>query len=181
MRQALLIATLAAAALAATASAAKSPVALAAALANTKVSAAQLPHGYKLPVVGKYKLTAGDKKHGAVGGTIIALDHGGEVVIYIVFKTTAQAQADFAHANYGTTTHKPAPSSVPKPNVEISTSTSGKVGLNNVTIGLTDIAFPYKNVLIQAGTSSQTNPHHGDVAGAVALAHFAVQHLNAVG
>jgi hypothetical protein len=180
MRQALLITAAVAAALAATAGAAVSPTALAAALARAKVSAAQLPHGYKLPVVSTYKLTAGDKKHGAVGGTTIVLDHGAEVVIYIVFKTQAEAQADFAHAKYGTTSHRPAPATVPKPNVEIDTSTSGKVGLNNVTIGLTDIAFPYKNVLIQAGTSSETSRKHGDVAGAVALAHFAVQHVDAV-
>jgi hypothetical protein len=180
VRQALLITAIGAAALAAQAGAAKSPTALAAALAHAKIEGAQLPHGYKSPVVEAYKITAGDKKHGAAGGASISADNGGEVVIYIVFKTPAEAQADFAHAKFGTASHRAAPSSIPKPNVEVNTSTSGKVGLNTVTIGLTDIAFVYKNILIQAATSSQTSVEHGNVAGATALAQFALSHLKSV-
>jgi len=180
LRRALPIAIAAAAALAAGAGAANSPSALASALTHTKVTAAQLPHGYKSPVVGAYKLTAGDKSHGAVGGATIVADNGGQVVIYIVFKTSAQARADFEHGNFGKASRTSAPSSLPKPNVEVNTSTSGTVGANTVTIGITDIAFPYKNVLVQAATSSQSSTKHGDIAGAVALATFALAHLKSV-
>jgi hypothetical protein len=181
LRQALPVAAAVTASLAATAAAAKSPAALATALAHTKVTAAQLPHGYKSPVVAAYKISAGDKTHGAVGGASIVADHGAQVVIYIVFETAAQAKADFEHGNFGAASHKPAPGSIPKPNVEVSASTSGKVGANTVTIGITEIAFPYGNVLVQAATSSQTSTKHGDVAGAVALAQFALSHLKSVG
>ena len=181
LRQVLPIAIAAAACLAAGAGAAQSPSALAAALAHTKVTAAQLPHGYKSPVVAAYKLSAGDKTHGAVGAASITADHGAELVIYLVFKTAAEAKADFEHGNFANVSHKAAPSSIPSPNVEVNTSTTGKVGANTVTIGITEIAFPYENVLIQAATSSQTSTTHGDVAGAAALAKFALAHLKAAG
>jgi hypothetical protein len=180
LRRAAPIAIALATVLAAGASASKSPADLATALAHAKVTGAQLPDGYKSPVVAAYKITAGDKKHGAVGGASIVADNGGQVVIYIVFKTSAQAKADFEHGNFGSASHKAAPGSIPKPNVEVNTSTSGTVGANTVTIGITDVAFPYKNVLVQAATSSQTNTKHGDVAGAVALARFALSHLKSV-
>jgi hypothetical protein len=175
---ALLATALAAAALAGAAGAAKSPAALAAALAHAKPG--QLPRGYKTPVVAVYKLTATAKSHGAVGGATITADGGGEVVIYIVFKTPAEALADFQHASFESVSHKAGPSSLPKPNVEVDTSTSGAVSGSTVTIGITDLAFVYKNMLIQAGTSSLTNKKHGDIPGAVALAHYALAHLKSV-
>jgi hypothetical protein len=101
-------------------------------------------------------------------------------VIYLVFKTPAQATADFTHASFGPVSHKAAPGGVPKPNVEVDTSTTGKSGVSTITLGITDIAFPYKNVLVQAATSSSASTAHGDVAGAVALAQFAVAHLKSV-
>jgi hypothetical protein len=176
--QALLGTTLAAAVLAGGAGAARSPAALAAALVHAK--AGKLPHGYSSPVVAVYKQTASAKSHGAVGGASITADNGGEVVIYIVFKNPADALADFEHANFGTTSHKAGPSSLPKPNVEVDTSTSGKSGLNTITVGITDLAFVYKNVLVQAGTSSEQSTKHGDIPGAVALAQYALRHLQSV-
>jgi len=162
------------------AGAARSPLALVKALATAGVTASQLPHGYRSPDVERYPITAGDKKHHAVGGVSISTNGGAGVVIYIVFSTPSAAQADFAHGNFGSATPKQAPNTVPKPNVEIDTSTSGTVGGRKVTFGITDIAFVHQNVLVQAATSSGTSTKHGDVAGAVGLAGFALAHLKSV-
>jgi hypothetical protein len=49
-----------------------------------------------------------------------------------------------------------------------------------VTLGITDIAFVQRNVIVQAATTSAASATHGDVAGAVALAQFAAKHLRSI-
>jgi hypothetical protein len=184
-RHVLVCALLAAAPVAALSSAAAraatlSPVALVAALQHARVTTGELPHGYGSPVVGSYAVTAAARSHHAVGGAQIQADHGGEAIIYIVFASAADAQADWAHGDYAAVHHRPAPSSIPQPNIELDTSSSGVANGTRVTIGLTDIACRSGNVIVEAATSSQTSTTHGDVAGAVLLERFALAHLRAV-
>jgi hypothetical protein len=158
--------------------AAKKPAALLDALLHAKVKS--LPHGYLKAVVGPYQVTAGAKKHHALGGVMISGDEGNEAVIYIVFATVADAKADWAHADFKGLQTKAAPSPVPKPNVMANTTSAAKNGATTVDIGLTDVAFQYGNVIIQGATSSVTNPKQGDPAGSVALALFALQRLKSL-
>jgi hypothetical protein len=163
----------------ASASAAKSPAALIAALEKAKVTNAQLPKGYKSPVVGPYKVTAAIKKHGAVGGVQIFADGGNEAIIYIVFKNAAAAKLDWTHANFHGQKTESAPSSIPKPNVVVNLTATPTVNGKTVKFGLTEVATLSGNVIVQSITSSEKTPTHGDKAGAVALAVFALKHLAA--
>lgn len=152
-----------------------SPQALYNALLTTPV--AKLPHGYESPIVGKHAMSARAKAHHAIGAVEIEADGGNVAVFYIVFRTTADAKADFSHASLAGTATAKAPSSIPRPSVVVNTSATGTSGGKNVTFGLTDIACVYGNVIIEAATSSTTSAKHGDVAGAVALELFAIKHL----
>lgn len=185
-RAPILVASLALLACAATGPAAAranrpSPQALYSALLKAPVTESQLPHGYKSPLVGKYPLTATAKSHHAVGGVQIQADSGNVAVIYIVFATSADAKADWANANFAGTTTQAAPSSIPKPSIVVNTSATGTSGGKKITFGLTDIACLYGNVIVQAATSSTASTKHGDLAGALALARFAVKHLERAG
>jgi hypothetical protein len=151
------------------------------ALPAAKVGASALPHGYRSPQVAAYTVTAAAKAHHAVGGAQIVADGGNEAIIYIVFRTKADAKADFAHANLAGKATSSAPGSVPKPSIVVNTSATGTLGGKNVTIGITDVAFVQGNVLVQAATTSTSSKEHGDVAGAFALAQFASKHLKSVG
>ena len=177
--QALLVTFSAAFVLAATAGAAQSPQALVSALVEAKVTSADLPHGYSAPVVSVYKISADVKKHGAIGGAQIFADGGNEAVIYIVFKTPALAAADWKHANFHGAQTSAAPSSIPKPNVQINTSAGATVNGKKITFGLTEIAMLSGNVIVQSITTSTKSTKHGDVTGAVLLAQFAQKHLTA--
>jgi hypothetical protein len=57
---------------------------------------------------------------------------------------------------------------------------SGTLKGKPVTMGITDIAFVQRNVIVQAATTSTASTTHGDVAGAVALARFAAKHLRSI-
>jgi hypothetical protein len=162
------------------AGAARKPQALYKALLTTKVTASQLPHGYKQPVVGVYLVTAAAKTHHAVGGVRIFADGGNEGIIYIVFASAADARADWSNANFKSVATAAAPKSIPKPSIVVNTSTSGTVNGKTLKIGISDIAALRGNVIVQALTTSRSSATHGDVAGAVALAQFALQHLAAV-
>jgi hypothetical protein len=162
------------------ASAAKTPSALVKALLAAKVAASDLPHGYRSPKVTPYRISAGDRKHHVVGGVLISADNGGEAVIYLVFSTPAAARADFAHGNVASVFRIAAPKSIPKPNIEFNTSTAGKLKGKQVTVGLTDLTYVYRNVLVEAGTSSLTSATHGDVSGAALLGLYALAHLKSV-
>jgi hypothetical protein len=177
--QALLAALAAAFVLAATAGAAQSPQALLSALLKAKVTSADLPHGYSAPVVSAYKLSAAVKKRGAIGGAQIFADGGNEAVIYIVFSTPAQAEADWKNASFHGAKTSPAPGSIPKPNIEVNTSTGATVNGKNVTFGLTEVATLAGNVIVQSITATTKSTNHGDVTGAVLLAQFALKQLNA--
>jgi hypothetical protein len=159
---------------------ARTPQQLLSALLAAKIGGSALPHGYKSPQVARYTVTSTAKGHHAVGGAEITADGGNEAIIYIVFRTNADAKADFSHANLAGKTTASAPSSVPKPSVVVNTSASGTVSGKNVTIGITDVAFVQGNVLVQAATTSASSKKHGDVAGAIALAKFASKHLQSV-
>jgi hypothetical protein len=175
---ALLVAAVAAAPSAGSAS--PSPQAVLKALLAAKVKAAQVPHGYAAPAVLRYAVSKTAKSHHAIGGAQISLDGGNEAVIYIVFATPADAKADFDHANLAGKSTSKAPSSLPKPSVVVSTSATGTVNSNTVTIGITDVAFVQGPVVVQAATTSTTSTTHGDIAGALALAKFASKHLKSV-
>jgi hypothetical protein len=159
---------------------ARTPQQVLSALLAARVGASALPHGYRSPQVTAYTVTSTAKSHHALGGAQITADGGNEAIIYIVFKTKADAKADFSHANLAGKVTTSAPGSVPKPSIVVNTSASGTVGGKNVTIGITDVAFVQGNVLVQAATTSASSKKHGDVAGAVALAQFASKHLAAV-
>jgi len=150
------------------------------ALVAAKVGASALPHGYRSPRVTPYAVTATAKKHHAVGGAEILADGGNEGIIYIVFKTVADAKADFARANLAGKSTSAAPKTIPKPSIVVNTSASGTVKGKPVTVGITDIAFVERNVIVQAATTSSASTKHGDVAGAVALAQFAAKHLRSI-
>jgi len=182
-RQAALATGLAIAMLAAQAAQARpdrTPEQVLGALLAARIGAAALPHGYRSPQVAAYTVTAAAKGHHAVGGAQITADGGNEAIIYIVFKTKADAKADFSHANLAGKATSSAPGSVPKPSIVVNTSASGTVGGKNVMIGITDVAFVQGNVLVQAATTSTSSKKHGDVAGAFALAQFASKHLKSV-
>ena len=182
-RQAAIATGLAVAALvvpAAQARADRAPQEVLKALVATKVGSSALPHGYRSPQVTSYKVTATAKKHHAVGGAEILADGGNEAIIYIVFDTVADAKADFARANLAGKSTAAAPSTIPKPSIVVNTSASGTVKGKLVTLGITDIAFVQRNVIVQAATTSAASPTHGDVAGAVALAQFAAKHLRSI-
>jgi hypothetical protein len=150
------------------------------ALLTARVGAKALPHGYRSPHVTPYTVTATAKGHRAVGGAEILADGGNEAVIYIVFATPADAKADFAHANLAGKATAAGPKTIPKPSIVVNTSAAGTVNGKHVVIGITDVAFVQGNVLVQAATTSPSSRKHGDVAGAVALARFASQHLRSV-
>jgi hypothetical protein len=182
VRQALLVVAAATAAALVTVpfAGAKTPQAVYKALLNTPVKASQLPHGYKNPQVGDSPLTATAKSHNAVGSVQIFADGGNEAVLYIIFATAADARLDWANAHYPKGSGSAAPSSIPKPSVLINTSTTGTVNGKSKTFGLTDVASLRGNVIVQGVTTSGTNAKHGDVAGSVALAQFAIAHLKAL-
>jgi hypothetical protein len=150
------------------------------ALVATRVASSALPHGYRSPRVTSYRVTATAKKHHALGGAEILADGGNEAIIYIVFDNVADAKADFAHANLAGRSTATAPSTIPKPSIVVNTSASGTVKGKVVTLGITDVAFVQRNVIVQAATTSAASTQHGDVAGAVALAQFAAKHLSSV-
>jgi hypothetical protein len=164
---------------AAPADAAQTPQALVNALVKAKVKTGDLPHGYSSPTVSAYKVSADAKTHGAIGGAQIFADGGNEAVIYIVFKSPALATADWKHVNLHGVAAAKAPASVPKPNIEINTSAGATINGKKVTFGLTEIATLSGNVIVQSITTSTKSTKHGDIAGAAALAQFAVKHLNA--
>ena len=157
-----------------------SPSALYSALLKAKVTSADLPHGYKSPLVGVYKLTSGEKKHDAVGGVEIVADTGNEAVIYLIFSSASAAQLDWANGNFSGRSTSAAPSSVAKPSVVVNTSAKTTVNGKQVTFGLTDVGALRGNVIVQAATSSTTSTTHGDQAGAIALEQFALAHLQAI-
>jgi hypothetical protein len=163
------------------AAAAPTPAKLYSALLRATVTTAQLPHGFTGPAVGVYKLEAATKKHHAVGGVEIVADEGSDAVIYIVFASAADARADWAHADFSGITTAAAPKSIAKPSIVANASSSAQVSGKTVTIGLTNVSALRGNVIVEAVTTSTTNKTHGDVAGAVALARFALAHLAAVG
>jgi hypothetical protein len=177
-RQAILLVVASALAAVATASA-QTPQALIAALEKAKVSSSDLPHGYSSPLVGAYNVSAEAKKHGAVGGVQIFMDGGNEGIIYLVFKTPALAKADWRNANFNGAKTSAAPSSIPKPNVVVDTSSTGTANGKKVTFGLTEVAALSGNVIVQAITASTASKTHGDKAGAVLLAQYALKHLSA--
>lgn len=179
-RQAMFAMSFLVAALVAPAAQARSPQQVLNALLAAKVGAGALPHGYRSPHVSVYTVTATAEKHHALGGAEITADGGNEAIIYIVFETKADAVADFQHANLAGKRTSKAPSSIPKPAVVVSTSVSGTANGKKVTLGITDIAFVQGNVLVQAATTSTSSKTHGDVAGAIALAHFASTHLTSI-
>jgi len=159
---------------------ARTPQQLLQALLTEKVAPSALPHGYRSPQVTPYAVTATAKSHHAVGGAEILADGGNEAIIYIVFRTRADAKGDFSHANLAGRSTSAAPKALPKPSIVVNTSATGTVKGKLVTIGITDVAFVQGNVIVQAATTSTSSTKHGDVAGAVALARFASKHLRSV-
>jgi len=155
-----------------------SPKALYSTLLKAPVASSDLPHGYRSPVVRSFPLTSVAKSHHAVGGVQIDANNGNAAVIYIIFPTRADAKADWTHANLTGTRTQAAPGSFPKPSIIVNTSASALSGGKKITFGLTDIACLYGNVIVQAATSSLASTQHGDLAGAVALERFALQHLD---
>jgi hypothetical protein len=153
------------------------PRALVQALLKAQVSSSELPRGYRSPVVSRYRLTAKAKSHQAVGGVQIKLQGGNAAVTYLVFASKAGAKADWASAKLKGISTGAGPASLPQPSLVISTSASGRSGGRKITVGLTDVAYVFGNVIVQAVTSSTATTKHGDVAGAVALARFAFGHL----
>jgi hypothetical protein len=177
-RQAILL-VFAAALVGAAVAGARTPPALITALEKAKVSSSDLPHGYSSPLVGAYEVSAEAKQHGAVGGVQIFMDGGSEGIIYLVFKTSALAKADWKNANFNGAKTSAAPSSIPKPNIVVDTSGTGTANGKKITFGLTEVATLSGDVIVQAITASTASKTHGDRAGAVALAQYALNHLKA--
>jgi hypothetical protein len=155
----------------------QTPRSLVKSLLEAPVPRSELPPGYKSPVVGRYRLTAKAKSHQAVGGVQIELRGGDASVTYIVFASKAGAKADWTSAKLKGISTRPGPASLPQPSLVITTSASGRTGGKEITVGLTDVAYLFGNVIVQAVTSSTASATHGDVAGATALARFALGHL----
>ena len=160
------------------AAAGKRPAALLAALLQLKVRS--LPYGYTRPRVGAYQVSAGARKHHALGGVEIEGDGGNEAVIYIVFSSAADAKLDWQHADLANARVSAAPITIPKPSLVANVSTSARSGATTVKFGLSEVACLVGSVIVEGVTSSTTSTNQGDVPGAVALELFALARLRSV-
>ena len=160
------------------------PNALHQALLKAPVATSDLPAGYMSPRVVAGSPSTRAKSHHVVGEVSIGAVKAGTAgaqVLYIVFPTVADASADWADGlRHAPTPHLAGPSSVPKPSAlfhgqQTVTNSTG----DRVTIGTTILGYRIGNIIVEVETTSTSSTAHGDEQGAIALAKFALDHLNA--
>ena len=156
------------------------PEALLHRLLTSPVPKSELPGGYGSPVVGRYRPTAKAKSHHAIGGVQIDLEGGTAAVLYIIFPNRADAEAHWQTATLKGLTTAAGPAYLPEPSLVVNTWASGKSDGKSMTVGVTNVAYRFENVIVEALTTSTTSTKHGDVHGAEMLARFALVHLVSV-
>ena len=156
------------------------PAVLLQSLLHTAVAGSSLPVGYRAPRIGPVTPSARAKLHHVVGEVDIVASKTGSAgarVTYIVFPTHADALADWTDGlRHSPKTSLLPPSSVPQPAAMFNVPATAKV-----TYGATVLAHLTGNLIVEVETTSTSNATHGDEKGAVALARFALAHLQALG
>lgn len=159
------------------------PTALYHALLTSPVSDSQLPSGFSQPSVGSRSLAGSAARYHATGEVSIAF-HGSDQVLFVIFPDRQDALASYLHVPESNSQHTgqlAAPGWLPKPSKILNGYLLGKT-TNGKTprYGITAVGSVDGNVLVVAATVSTSSPVHGDVAGAIRLARFAIKHLAAI-
>jgi hypothetical protein len=81
------------------------------------MSVAELPAGFHDPSIAVVRPSARSRANGALGEVDIALNGGGAVIVYVVFRTRSGALRDFASASGGGFASRPlaSPITLPRP------------------------------------------------------------------
>jgi hypothetical protein len=159
------------------------PTALYRALLVAPVPDSQLPSGFSRPSVGSRSLAGSATRYHASGEVLIAF-RGRDQVLFIIFPDRQDAIASYLHvpgSNSQQTGQLAAPGWLPKPSKILNGYILGET-TNGKTprYGITAVGSVDGNVLVVAATVSTSSPLHGDVAGAISLARFAIKHLAAI-
>ncbi len=159
------------------------PTALYRALLVAEVPDSQLPTGFSQPSVESRPLAGSATTYHAAGEVSITFN-GNDEALFIVFPDRQDAIASYLHvpgSDSQQTGRLPAPGWLPRPSKILNGSLPGKMTNGKASrYGITAVASVDGTVLVVAATVSTSSPVHGDVAGAISLARFAIKHLASI-